>query len=109
MVLMGILAVLSEDKVGRDSALQLFENILHPSPFKRHEAVPKLLQKGAPQAATREHSGGVLCFLHPNACGAEHHPMDQAPRILLGQAQDSSAATDFDIVGMTAEAENLRR
>src|SRR5580658_4077173 len=97
MVLMGILAVVREDEVGRD-AFQLLESVLYLGAFKRHEAVPELLQDRPSQLATREQTGGAPRFLRANACGAEHHPVEDAPGILPGQPQDGSAATDFDIV-----------
>jgi len=53
---------------------------------------------------TSEKRRGVARFFRANSIGAEDDPMKRAVRILLGEAEQSAATANFNVIRMRAEA-----
>src|SRR6266403_597189 len=107
MVLVGILAVVRKDKV-RGNRLQLFEDRFDFPTDKRHESILEFLQQGRlGNILSGKQRGPTLRFSGPDSKRAEHHPIYQAIRILLGQTEDRRATANFDVVRMRSQTKNF--
>jgi hypothetical protein len=103
VVLMRILAIVSEDQIGGDSLFQLFEELVDLCSHEWHESIRESLQRWTAQTrGADEKLGCMLRFRLPNCGAAKHHPMKRGFRVLLGQTKNRSAATYLDIVSMGA-------
>src|ERR1700683_2844992 len=110
MVLVRVFAAGAENDVRRDRSLQVLKDSLDLVSHEGHEAVRKFLQQHATQAGgSREQLRRPLGLRFPFRDGAEDHPMKCAARVFLGKPEDGSAATDFDIIRMGAQAQNPER
>jgi hypothetical protein len=52
---------------------------------------------------------GAFGFFRANSQGAKHDPMKLTTRMFLLEAKNRSATTNFDVIGMRAQAENPKR
>src|SRR5208283_3201623 len=104
VVLMRVLAVVSEDEIGRNS-LQLLENRFHLGAYKGHESVSKGLEQWASQSGgADEELSRSSCLRCPDAIGTEYDPVKYAAGVLLGQPKDGATTANFDIVGVGTNA-----
>jgi len=109
MVLMCILATVSENEIGRDR-LQLLKSCFYLGTCKRQESISESLEHRAPQVgAADEEISRSSRLRFPDAVGAEYNPVKCTARILLGQPEDRASAANFDIVGVGANAQNRKR
>ena len=104
MVLVRVPASVGEDEIRGDCLLQFFENRLNLGPEVGHETVAELLQHWPLQTATGEQLSAMLRLRFPHSYGAEYHPVEFAARVLFRQAKNGAATTNFNIVGVTAQA-----
>src|ERR1039457_3621456 len=104
MVLVRVLAVVSEDEV-RGYCFQVLENCLHFGTHKWHETVRESLQQWSLQiAGIDKHGGSAFGLDLPDSNGAENHPVKHRAWVLFRQPQNRATTTNFYIVGMGAQA-----
>src|SRR4051812_29553928 len=110
MILVRIFAAMREDQVGRYFPLQLLEDGLDFSAVERQEAIGKALEQRFPaESAAGKQFGSPQGLGPPDAVSRKHHPAERTRGMLFGEPEDCAAATDFDVVRMAAETQNLQR
>src|SRR5262249_32159982 len=108
MILMAIVAIVSEYDVGFEDCLDLLEIFLNLFCLDRKKAFPEPLDHDRPLRGARDEcSRARSSLLGARALSAEHCPPDIQVSMIAHQLEQCSAAPDFDIVGMRAEAEDV--
>src|ERR1700674_2006377 len=107
MILMRVLAVVSENEIRRDRLLQFFKNRFQFGTRKRHESIGKRFEQRSLQPTRTDEQRSPTSRLGLSSpYRTENHPVKHAPWILLGQPQNSPATTNLDVVGVGAQTEN---
>ena len=99
---MSIFAIVGENNIGRDH-FQLFENCFHFHTNPGHETVAELMQMRPTKFCAGKHVCRLACLAFPYPERIENNPMKLAVGILLGQTQNCTTASDFNVIGMTTE------
>src|SRR5262249_24953421 len=107
MILMSILAIVGEDEIGR-CLLQTFECFFHLGAYVRQKTVVKTVTdcRASGEGGTGKQQRGTLGFFAANPLRTEDEPIKYAAGMLRGHLQDGASATDLNIVGMRADAQN---
>src|SRR5580658_126285 len=109
VVLMKIVACVGENQVGREAVFQVFKEFLDLHTFIGKETVAKI-QNGhvASRGAFQKEGGTTASFSFAIEAGAEDDPVEFQIAARAEKLKDGAAAADFDVVGMSAEAEDLK-
>jgi hypothetical protein len=105
MVLMSIVAAVRQDQIGIDSALEALEPLLDRGALEWKEAILEssnfhVERRGAAQKA----EGAALGFACSARVAAEDDPVNGDASARGDQTEKRTAATDFEVIGMGAEA-----
>jgi len=107
MILMPIIAEMSEDQVGLNETFELLEVIFDQFTLVGEEAGPEILYNDLrSNRALQEGFGAFPSFVGAGPFGTENHPKDFEIRFCAEEGKDSATAADFDVIGMGAEAED---
>jgi hypothetical protein len=107
VILVQIVAEVGENQVGLESSLQFLETFLDRYTFVKKETVAKgLHHHGFFSSAAQKSAGAKASFRRALGAGAEDHPIELEVRRLLGKLQDGSAASNFDVIAVGAEAQD---
>jgi hypothetical protein len=108
MILMAVVAIMGEDKVGYKAVLQIFKIFFDfagyigekavAEPFHPHFLSPHTLEEGL-AAAER--------FFPALGIRTEYDPIEFASGLLSHAAQNGAAATDLNVVAMRPQAEDF--
>src|ERR1700690_562881 len=108
MVLVAVMPVVSQDKVGREPLLQSLKILLDRSPVIGKEAVPEILDNNFSfPRLLKEEIRALERFFLTLPTRAQDYPVNFQACIFLEPAKNGSSATDFNVVGVGAEAEDL--
>src|SRR5580704_3617321 len=107
VVLMRIATPLCEYQVWLDATFQFLEEILYLSPTVGQKTIAKLLQYDLFFTTCGEHLRGLCCFRAARASGAENNPVKLQPRESPLEMQQRTTTTNFNIIGMRAQTEQL--
>ena len=110
MVLVPVVAVVSENQVRIYVFLDFFEEFLDFHPLIWEKAVAELLHHhcGSPLCLLEKKCRAGTGFALPLASGTEYHPNNIQIRIGGEQLQDSTAAANFDVVGVGPQTQHRK-
>src|SRR5262249_27417019 len=98
MVLMEIGAVVRENDVGLEGALELFEGPLDAFPLVGEKALPKPFQHDAlPAGAFQERAGAAARLRGALSFPTQHHPAHVQVARLVYELEQRAAAADLDV------------
>src|SRR6516225_10120682 len=99
---------MGKDNVRRACLFHLFEGGLYIGAHKWHKAIAKFLQQKVLQPLGPDKPFRCALRFGP-ACtdGAKYSPVKPATPLLLDQAKDGAATANFNVIGMTAQEQNL--
>src|ERR1700722_19350447 len=109
MILMSVVAPMSENQIWRDSALQLFKTIFHCGSTVGQETVAEFFQQHLAFRSAGKKFSAFLRFARASARGREYDPAEFQFGITFLQLQQRSAAADFNVVGVRSQAKDLQR
>jgi hypothetical protein len=109
VILVRIAAPVRENERRIKTALQGLEMVLYVGTLRRKEAVPKLEHFHCVIASLEKQGGAPVRLALTLANSAEHDPEHSECRNFAHEPQDGRAAPDLDIVGMSAQAEEIER
>src|SRR6266404_5891623 len=107
VILMCVLAVVSKDEVRGRQFLQVFEQLLDGGSLKRHEAIAEILQHHAVPLDAGKQFRAALRFSFANSVSTEYYPLKYTARVLFPEPENCATATNFDVVRVAAQAQNL--
>ena len=107
VVLVAILPVVGEDQIRFDLFLQLLKNFFDGRALEREKTVPEILNEYLRCAGPlQQGADACLCLAASWRRTTEDHPVNLQTWKLANQFQYGAAATNFDIIGMRAKAED---
>src|ERR1700693_1172342 len=110
MVLVTVVTIMSEDDVRRKPFLEVFEVFFDLGSAVRKKTIAKIFDYDCLLARSlQKQSGAFEGFFLPYAAGTQHDPVEFQIGVLLEPAKNGAAATDFNIIGMRAQAQDLAR
>ena len=110
VILMPVLAVVSEDDVWRVPLLQLFKTLLDVVPDVRKETVPEGPHLDLCVGCSLQKPGRARLRLNrPLPCRTEDHPVARSRSHEWQAASAACRRTDLEIVGMRTETQDLQR
>src|SRR5215469_2120744 len=108
VILMEIVAMVSEDEIGLKIALDRLHEFLDGPPLVREKTVAKASNYNArPSRCLEKQPRGLAGFSFSLRRGTENDPVELEIGIFPRQAKNRAAATDLNIVAVRAKTQNL--
>src|SRR5271168_4484018 len=108
MILMQIPTIVGKNQIGLKTLSHGLKEFLDRLPFVRKKTVTKIPDDDArTNRGSKKQAGCGKSLAFAGRTRAENHPVEVKLAVLPQQSQDRSAASDFDVVAMGAEAENV--